>query len=152
MRKTLILGVGNEMRRDDGVGIEAVRRLDRMELGPAVKVVSAGTAGHRLLTELGEVDRLIIVDAVKAGATPGSIIKVSTDEIADGRVSLTSLHQMDLHQVLSLAEALGILPETTILGMQAQDMELSAEGFSPTVEEALPLLIDKIVEEIECMN
>ncbi len=68
---TVILGVGNVLLSDEGIGVHVANELSTMELPPGVSVVEGGTDGFRLLNIITEADRLIVVDAVKGGPSPG---------------------------------------------------------------------------------
>lgn len=79
--KTVILGVGNVLLSDEGIGVHVANELSTMELPPGVSVVEGGTDGFRLLNIITETDRLIVIDAVKGGAAPGSIYRFNVDEV-----------------------------------------------------------------------
>ena len=82
-QKTVILGVGNVLLSDEGIGVHVANELSTMELPPGVSVIEGGTDGFRLLNIITEADRLIVVDAVKGGAGPGSIYRFNVDEVKE---------------------------------------------------------------------
>lgn len=102
--KTLILGVGNILLGDEGVGVYVARKLQELPLPPGVTVLDGGTAGFGLLPYLEGYERIIVVDAVLAGGRPGSICRLSLADLDAGGPGL-SLHQADLAWILRLAKA-----------------------------------------------
>jgi hydrogenase maturation protease len=143
----LILGLGNLLRGDDGVGCRLVEELARRELSPDVQVLDGGTAGLGLLDLMEGWERVIIVDAVEMGRKPGEFLRfIPADVWLASTPDHFSLHHAGLHEVLALADALGrALPEIVIFGVQPSDLGWGA-GLSPAVEAALPALADAVLE------
>ncbi|MDD5171400.1 MAG: hydrogenase maturation protease, partial [Syntrophales bacterium] len=79
--KILILGVGNLLRGDDGFGVHLISSLARVAFPPNVQLLEAGTVSHQLIPLFGEIDRLIVIDAVEAGDRPGSIFLFDPDDL-----------------------------------------------------------------------
>ena len=148
-RLILVLGVGNLLLGDEGVGIHAVRELEKRALPPQVDVVDGGTAGLNLLDLMKGYERVIIVDAVDAGEEPGTILRFTPQEVAsDAQALPLSLHQTEILKVLELATYLGRpLPPITIYGIQPQAMDWST-GLSPALQARLSKLVDAILREI----
>jgi hydrogenase maturation protease len=110
MARTLIAGFGNELRGDDGFGIEVVRRLQRKDLGPDVHVIEIGTAGLQLVQHLLDAyDRLIIVDAIARGGAAGSIIVLAVDDVAASH-DAGDMHLAVPSRALAMARGIGALP------------------------------------------
>lgn len=148
-RLILVLGVGNLLLGDEGVGIHAVRELEKRALPPQVDVVDGGTAGLNLLDLMKGYERVIIVDAVDAGEEPGTILRFTPQEVAsDAQALPLSLHQTEILKVLELATYLGRpLPPIIIYGIQPQAMDWSTE-LSPALQARLSKLVDAILREI----
>jgi len=148
-RLILVLGVGNLLLGDEGVGIHAVRELEKRALPPQVDVVDGGTAGLNLLDLMKGYERVIIVDAVDAGEEPGTILRFTPQEVAsDAQALPLSLHQTEILKVLELATYLGRpLPPIIIYGIQPQAMDWST-GLSPALQARLSKLVDAILREI----
>lgn len=147
---TLILGTGNPLMGDDAVGVIAVQRLrEHPALPPGVDVVDGGTDGLGLIPLMELYGRVILVDAVPMGLSPGAIRRFTWDDarlVGHGR-SL-SLHQTDLTDALLLAETLGCLPpEVVFYGVQPHTMEWD-QSLSPAVERALSPLIEALIAEV----
>ncbi len=146
--RTVIIGLGNPLRGDDGVGPRVVAELRRRELPPGVEAVDGGTGGLDLLRMLEGWDRAVVVDAAEIGQEPGRFIRFTPGEPllmeAKGRFSL---HDAGLAEVLSLARVLGHpLPPLVIFGMQPERIGWG-EGLSPAVEAAIPALVEAVLQE-----
>lgn len=131
-KSTLVLGIGNILRKDDGAGIHVIELLQKEQLPPGVDVLDGGTAGIDLLTYMEGIDRLIIVDALLADGAPGDIRILSDDAIKE-RDLIISGHYGRLSDILGLAAELGTRPDTTIIGIIPRDCESYEMGLSPEV-------------------
>ena len=146
-RKIVVLGVGNLLLSDEGVGVHVAHRLMEMRLPPGVQVVEGGTDGFRLMNVVVESDRLIVVDAVKGGATPGSIYRFDIEDAPSFPMAYkTSVHQIGILEVIHLSELVGKTPETTIIGVEPKSLDMGM-ALSPEVEAKLPRVIELILEE-----
>jgi len=131
MQVTLI-GIGNLLLKDEGVGIHAVRALEsRHRCPPALEIVDGGTAGLDLLPYIDGRDRVLFVDAVNFGKEPGYIGVLKNAEVPALFSAKASLHHLGLADVLAAARLLDVYPrELCLIGIQPQDLgpglELSA--------------------------
>jgi hydrogenase maturation protease len=141
----VVLGVGNPLMGDDGLGIAAVAQLrDRWEDASGLMIVDGGTWGMNLLPIIEEARRLLIIDAIDRGLEPGSGIVLERDEIPRYFGRTLSPHQLDLREVLALAELRGNLPgETIAMGIQPDRLELSLD-LSSVVATGLPGLLSDV--------
>jgi hydrogenase maturation protease len=145
----VVLGVGNVLLSDEGVGVHAANRLMEMDLPPEVEVIEGGTDGFRLMNVVTEADRLIVIDAVKGGAPPGSIYRFDIkDAPSYPGVYKTSVHQVSILEVIHLSELVGRTPETTIIGVEPKSLAMGLE-LSPEVAQKLPKVIELVLEEVE---
>lgn len=149
----LVLGLGNLLLEDDGVGSAAVARLaDGYEPPADVRVLDGGTLGLSLLPYLEDADAVILVDAVKADAPPGALVRLDGDEVAPAVATRLSPHQVGVADLLDGARWLNRYPrQVVLLGLVPQSMELSV-GLSPRVGSALPALVDRIVAEASALG
>lgn len=149
MKSVLVLGIGNILLRDEGVGIHAIERLkQRYRFPEGVHVVDGGTLGLDLITLLEGVTHLLITDAVEAGRPPGSLIRLTKEELPTLLSPKISLHQAGLSDILSVARLCGTLPEEILfLGIQPASLEAGLE-LSPVVEAQLETLIAEIVHSL----
>lgn len=150
---TTVIGLGNEYLSDDGLGILAVRQVaDRLKnSGIAFQELSIG--GLELLDHLVGFKRCIIIDAISTGACPPGTIHRFVRNPGNEAVTISSSHQLDLTQVLTLGRLLGAdVPETvTVYGIEAGDITTFRSRPTPEIARSLPALVDAICTEV-CGN
>lgn len=144
----LVLGLGNLLCGDDGAGVAAVVRLSaRYEAPAGVSVLDGGTLGLSLLPYLQRARHAILVDAVAASAPPGTLVRLTGDDVASAATHRLSPHQVGVADLLDGARLLGGGPTTiTLLGVVPQTTELGIER-SPAVEARIDDLVERVVEE-----
>jgi hydrogenase maturation protease len=145
---TVIIGLGNLLRGDDGLGVRAVQALADRDLPSDVEVIDGGTHGFGLIGLLEGRRRVIFVDAAQIGRSPGQFVRFGPDEARLlGSERQLSVHEAGLSEVLALAQALDALPEEVIVfGMQPAGLEWD-DVLSPEVEAALPSLVDAVLAD-----
>ena len=146
-KKTVILGIGNLILRDEGIGIHAIRRLQSVELPSGIDVVDGGTDSVDLLPYFQNYERIIVVDALRAGGEPGSIYRVTPDDIMEDEKRSLSLHEIGLLDVLLMAKHLGGHGEVVIIGVEPKEISCSMD-LTPEVEARLPHVMDAVLAEI----
>ncbi len=147
--KIVILGVGNVLLSDEGVGVHIANELMKMALPPEVSVVEGGTDGFGLLNIITEADRLIVVDAIKGGAPPGSIYRFDIGEVKNCPSGFkSSLHQIGILEVLDLSALIGKTPRATVIGIEPKSLEMGMEP-SPEIKAKIPRLIELILGELK---
>lgn len=148
MSSVRIIGVGNPLMADDGLGIAAVERLAALRLPPGVEVIDGGTGGLTLLTLMEGAGRVILIDAVAMGRPPGAIVRFTPEEVEmdKGAVGF-SLHETGLASVFALGRELGTLPPVVIYGVEPETVERRI-GLSPVIEEALAPLTKRLLGEL----
>ena len=147
--KIVILGVGNLLLSDEGVGVHVANELVKLELPPGVTVVEGGTDGFRLINVITEADRLIVVDAVKGGGAPGSIYRFDINEVQNCPSGFkTSVHQIGILEVINLSGLIGKTPQTTVIGIEPESLEMSME-LSPEIKAKIPRIIELVLEELK---
>jgi hydrogenase maturation protease len=147
--KTIVLGLGNTILRDDGVGIYVARAL-RDRLGQAAEVREAELAGFDLLEMLNGYDRAFIVDAIMLdGEEPGVVFRMKPDDIRT-TPRLASFHDIDMITALALGRRLQFhMPEEVVIfGVQVEDAHTLGEECTDGVRSVIPLLADEIAGEI----
>ena len=145
----LVLGVGNILLTDEGVGVHVVRRLQEMELPSHVEVLDGGTAGFDLLDDIEGRKKVIVVDTVKGENPPGTLYRMTTDDIEEAPKSRLSLHDIDMTDLLKLADLFQIAkPEVVIIGIEPKDMDSASVELSPEIEAQVPKLIELVMKEI----
>jgi hydrogenase maturation protease len=147
--KIVILGVGNLLLSDEGIGVHVATELMKMSLPPEVSVVEGGTDGFRLLNIITEVERLIVIDAVKGDAAPGSIYRFDIDEVRNCPSGFkTSVHQIGILEVLDLSALIGKTPHTTVIGIEPKSLEMGME-LSPEIKAKVPRMIELVMDELK---
>lgn len=145
-KRILILGLGNELIGDDGVGVHAVRKLETLGFGQDVIILDIGTAILDALPYLYEAEQLIIIDAMKdGGGVPGTIYKTDLEGcISNGCIA--SMHGFDISRVMALAGRSRSLPGV-VFGIEPELLNWSMNLSSP-VAEVLPHLVKAVVAEL----
>ena len=144
----LILGVGNMLLGDEGVGVHVAQRLQQMSLPPSVEVIDGGTIGYELLSYLYGKRKVIIVDAFNADAKPGSVIRLTPDEIDMEKPRSLFVHQDGLHELLYFARQLEPLPEILLFGIVPKSIRRMTTRLSSEVEERLPAIVSSLLDEV----
>lgn len=146
----LVLGIGNLVMTDDGVGVRVVQCLTSNYVFPAgVTVLDGGTLGLDLLPFLEDLTHLLIIDAMATGGPPGTIARLTGDDIPVAFETKLSPHQMGLKDLLAVSILQGhVTPETVLLGIQPEAIELGVE-LSPSVEAKLQTLVEMSLRELE---
>jgi hydrogenase maturation protease len=148
----LVLGVGNVMMQDDGVGVRALQALaDAYELPAHVRLRDGGVAGLRLLPELEGVEQLLVIDAVVGVGPPGTIYRCAPEELPPDRGALLSAHAVGIRQLLSVVDLTGKRPQTRILGVQPLTVAVGP-NLTPPLHDALPRVVAAAVEELQAMG
>jgi hydrogenase maturation protease len=149
MQRTLILGVGNLILSDDGVGIHAVRLLqEKVKVNDTIMVVEGGTCGLDLLQYRVGLDRLIVLDAAKPDHSPGKITRITGEKVPAYLSIKTSPHEIGLPELLFAAKLSDIYPkEVIIYCVEALSLETGIE-LSPIVEKQVENLILQVRDEV----
>ena len=144
-----MLGIGNLVMSDDGVGVRVVHLLEEHYRFPAeVTLLDGGTLGLDLLPKLEGVDRLVVLDAVETGGEPGTVVRLSGDEIPLAMATKLSPHQMGLKDLLSVATLMGCAPgEMVLWGVQPASVEMGTE-LTPPVAARLDFLAGHVLDEL----
>ncbi len=143
--RILILGIGNLLLADEGVGVHAAQALRNKDLPEGVSVLDIGTAILEALPELEQADRVIVIDAVVAGKEAGTVYRMAYDD-CEKPVQLASVHGFDLSRVLAMTSR-EIPPPVTVVGIEPARIGWSLE-LSPAVNGALDTVLRVVEDEI----
>lgn len=137
-RPTVVIGLGNPLMADDGTGLALLQRLqDQWRFDPELRWLDGGTWGMNLLPEIEAAGRVLFLDAIQAGEPPGTPACLERDQLPRWLGVKLSPHQIDLKEVLALAELRGTLPDQAVaVGVQPARVELGTD-LSPAVQEGL---------------
>lgn len=140
-----VLGMGNVLLKDDGVGVRVAQELLRRELPPGIEVFDIGTGILRMLPELVKAQRIIVIDAVRAGGEPGSVYHFRAGE--PKAAATRSVHDIQFDEVLAHLRLLGCEPQVEYYGIEPAQIGFSLE-LSDAVASRVPLLAEYLVEHV----
>ena len=145
-----ILGVGNVLMSDEGVGVHAVVELEKaFEFPENVRVLDGGTSTNELLGDLENLDHLIVLDAVNAGKEPGALVHLEGDAVPRAFTTKLSPHQVGISDLLATLTFLGRAPKHVVLyGVQPERLSLDLT-LSETVARRVPELCAQVVAELD---
>ncbi len=145
-----ILGIGNILLSDEGIGVHAINKLkDEYEFPEYVRLIDGGTMGLDLLPFFEGNDKVLIIDAVNFRKEPGTIDIIEGDKIPDFLTSKLSVHQIGLPDMLFAARLMGIIPtEMCLIGMQPKSME-SGIDLSEEIKMKLEPLVEKVLQRLQ---
>jgi hydrogenase maturation protease len=144
--RTLVLGIGNLLLGDEGVGVHVIHALQREKLPEDVVLLEVGTAFLDALPEIEKADRIIVVDAMQGEHAPGTIYRVLFEDCVKPEC-IASLHGFDLSRVMFLAGGTSP-PETVVIGVEPARIDWGTE-LSPEIEGVVPAVVDAVKGEIE---
>jgi hydrogenase maturation protease len=149
---TAVVGLGNLVHTDDGVGVHAVQELQRdSRVPPAVALLDGGTHGLGLLPHISGFTHLLVIDAVDAGEPPGTVVRFEGSAL-NGLPGKASVHQLGFADMMVALKLLGESPpELVVLGVQPSSTGWSTE-LTVAVRAALPALLDAVVRQLEIWN
>lgn len=149
----LVLGLGNPLCSDDGLGVAAVAALlGRYRPPEGARVLDGGTLGLSLLPYLEDAGEAIFVDAIRDEAPPGSLVRLEGSEVRPAVEARLSVHQVGVADLLAAAELRGRLPRRLVLlGLVPAALDV-AVGLSPAVASRLPALVEAVIEEARRMG
>ncbi len=152
--KTLVVGVGNLLKYDDGLGIHVIEKLKKMKLPDNVEIMDLGISGMDILHHSENFDRIIFIDAIKVGKSPGTVYRIKPRDVEVGDDSLRdmiymSMHEIDLEKVIGLGRKLGQMPDNVvIIGCEPKETNKMKIGLTKEVETAIPDIVQLVLEEL----
>ena len=152
--KTLVLGLGNPILSDDGVGIKVAREVGKKLDDPEITVAETSGAGLRLLDSIVGYDKVIIIDAIQTKkGKAGQIYRMEPEDFSFAK-HLSSPHQINLVTALELGKMLNLaMPQKiTIFAVEAKDITSFSEKCTPEVERAIPKAVKMVLAELRCQT
>lgn len=147
--KVIVLGMGNLLLRDEGIGVHVANSLEGVPVpdNVSLEVIDGGTLPDAVLS-LDAADKLIVIDAVQTGGETGAIYRFHPEDIDLDEVTITSLHQISLLENLWLMERFGDGPkDIVIIGIEPEDISLGLE-LSGKLQQLIPQIVRIVMEEI----
>ena len=144
-----MLGIGNLLIGDEGVGCLTVEELSRRyTLPPSVECVDGGTAGFELLSMIDGKDQVILIDALRNDMAPGTVVMVEGEHVPKAFLARTTPHQLGICDVLAAAQLCETMPEhLTLYGIEPKQMEVGI-GLTPEVEAGMEKIINAVVDQL----
>jgi len=143
----VIIGCGNLLLKDEGVGVHLIEYLKKVDLPKDVELVDGGTAGLNLIDFIKNAQKVVIVDAVKAGGQPGDIYSFSPQDFETETSLKTSLHDITLKDVFRIMRQTDSLPNIKIIGIEPKEIDIGTE-LSGELKEKLARLSEIVLKEV----
>ena len=148
-QKILILGVGNILYTDEGVGVRAVEELlATYDFSDNVTLMDGGNLGMRLMEPLMACDYCIVLDAVLGGDVPGTVYRLTGEDLRKSLAFKDSMHQSDLVDTLIYCELIGKRPDTVVIGMEPYDFKNMSIELTDVVADRLPAMLEIALKEL----
>ncbi|WP_045217443.1 NiFeSe hydrogenase maturation protease [Desulfonatronovibrio magnus] len=147
MKTLLVMGIGNILLRDEGVGVYCMQTLQKEEWPENVFFADGGTFTQDLFYLFEKYDHLLVLDAVRGGKEPGSMYRLEEKDLVHNKKQQVSLHDIDLLDSLRMAELLGSKPTLTVMGIEPQEIAWEM-GMTPTLEKVFPDFVELTRREI----
>jgi hydrogenase maturation protease len=144
--KILVVGIGNLLCRDEGVGVHVIEEMKKMELPDHIELLDIGTSTMDLIGYLDGVKKLIVIDAMKAGGRPGTIYQCTPDDLLPEEEGPISLHEIGLLETLNMAKKIGMEIETVVIGVEPKVFDWGME-LSDEVKNKIPTIIEAVLKE-----
>ncbi|MGZ9052508.1 MAG: HyaD/HybD family hydrogenase maturation endopeptidase [Rhodoplanes sp.] len=148
-----VVGLGNLILSDEGVGVHVVRRLDESYSFPDdVVLIDGGTSAIDLLDQLVEAEHIIFIDAAQTGGPPGSIVALQGARLPVWFRERMSPHQIGLADLLATLSLMDHTPDSvTLIGIEPQSMELGTE-LTPQIDAAADEVLVKVLEQLAALG
>lgn len=143
-----VIGVGNILLSDEGVGVHIAQELSRRAALPGVEYLDGGVAGATLLSLIEDQKRVVVIDAVDAPLPPGTVIRLLPHELRRAEGVRYSLHDVNLADAIDLMRLRETLPEMLILGIVPADIGTYRIGLSEELSDRFEEIVEKVNAEI----
>jgi hydrogenase maturation protease len=144
----LVVGIGNILLRDEGVGVHIVQAMENTPLPDGVELLDGGTAGADLLDPISDRRKLIVVDALDADVPAGTILRLTPEDLAAEPAESISLHEFGIADALRMARQLNCSPwHVTIIAIKPEDTR-GGIGLSPHMKDWMPRIIEAVLHEV----
>jgi hydrogenase maturation protease len=147
VRRVCIIGIGNTLMGDDGVGVRVAEELSSRDLGADVCVVSGGTDGMALSRYFLESDAVVVVDAIAAEDAPGSVFRFTPDDAGITSLRSHTSHGLSVPAIMFAARLQGACPEVIVYAVQIGDITCGFETLTPEVAAVVPEVADMVAAE-----
>jgi hydrogenase maturation protease len=147
--KIAVMGIGNILMQDEGIGVHIIKHLEKYDFNPHITLIDGGNMGMDLLPFFDEYGQMIIVDAVDFEKEPGFIDTIENDEILALFTTKMSLHHLGLKDVLSYAKLLDQTPkDLCLIGIQPEEIEFEIQ-LSATISSKIDKMTNLVLQKLE---
>ena len=146
-KRLLVLGIGNILLMDEGLGVYAIQELSKEQWPETVEFIDGGTFTQDIFYLFQDYDRLLVLDVVRAGGEPGTIYRLTEDDLVKNESQSLSLHDIDLLDSLRMADLLGHRPSLLVLGIEPMKIDWAMEMTEP-LKAAFPRYLELVRQEI----
>lgn len=147
MKTLLVMGIGNILLKDEGVGVYCMQDLEKKTWPENVSFIDGGTFTQDIFYLFENFDHLLVLDAIRGGKDPGTMYRLEEKDLADSKKQNISLHDVDLLDSLKMAEMLGKKPVLTVLGMEPEKLAWEI-GLTDTLQKTFPEFVQLAEREI----
>ncbi|MEN8302880.1 MAG: HyaD/HybD family hydrogenase maturation endopeptidase [Campylobacterota bacterium] len=148
--KNIVIGVGNLLFCDDGIGVVAIKYLrESFEFTPELELLDGGTLGFNLAEYFLEYENVFIIDTISLDDEVGSIYKIPSDELLGGKSYKNTAHEVEVIQMLQACELYDEKAEVTIFAIVPEDIKSVKIGLSESLSKSFDTLIETVIEAIE---
>jgi hydrogenase maturation protease len=142
-KKTLVLGIGNLLMGDEGVGVHAIRALEKFAIPDSVELMDGGTGGFHLLSLFQDFDPIIVIDATMDTRAEGEVV-LRRPKFASEFPRTLSAHDIGLRDLLESATLLGPLPGLFLVTVSIKDLQTMSTELSPAIKNSLPAVVETV--------
>lgn len=147
MKKIAIIGIGNILLKDDGVGVHTIKQLENEELPSTIELVDGGTSTLDMLSYFLDFEKVIVIDCLRAGYEPGTIYRIRPEDITSFKKESLSIHDVQILDVVKMANMLGKYPKVVIFGIEPKEICFDLE-MSNEMKTKMPEIIKHIKKEL----
>lgn len=147
-KDTVIIGIGNILLQDDGVGVHVIKQLENENLPSTIELVDGGTSTLDTLGLFLDYQKVIVVDCLRAGLKPGTIYKIKPEDINNYKKENLSIHDVQILDVVKMANMMNKFPDVIIFGIEPEKIALGLE-MTETMFSKIPEIVYNIKKELQ---
>ncbi|MGV8981405.1 HyaD/HybD family hydrogenase maturation endopeptidase [Clostridium sp.] len=147
INNTVIIGIGNILLQDDGVGVHVIKQLENEKLPSTIELVDGGTSTLDTLGFFLDYEKVIVIDCLRAGLKPGTIYKIKPEDIKNYKKENLSIHDVQILDVARMANMMNKYPEVVIFGIEPEKIAVDLE-MTQTIVSKIPEIISNIKKEL----
>ncbi|UNC92285.1 HyaD/HybD family hydrogenase maturation endopeptidase [Candidatus Contubernalis alkaliaceticus] len=146
----LVLGVGNILMADEGIGVQIINKMQNLDLPENVELLDGGTAGLDLIPYMKDKKKIIVIDCVDTEDPPGTVYRMTSLDLEEiNTFTISSMHQIGLAETIKLSRILGNNAEMIIIGITPKNYKEYSLKISPELEAVVDKVIEIVIQEIE---